>query len=143
MTVTLAHDDGGTDTETFTVTVLRSVFVLNSTACDALDLSGNATLTVPGSVFVNSGCTDRAIDANGNSGVTASHIDVVGGVRRTGNAVLSPDPTTGVEPISDPLAALSAPDGGDFRGSAVYSGNSQATLQPGVYAKLRRRATRS
>ena len=50
-------------------------------------------------MFVNSDCTTRAIDASGNSRVTASHIDVVGGVRRTDNAVLSPDPTTGAEPI--------------------------------------------
>jgi Ca2+-binding RTX toxin-like protein len=137
VTVTLSDDDGGTDIGTFTVTVLRSIFVLSSTARDALDLSGNATLTVPGSVFVNSACTDRAVDAGGNSRLIASQIEVVGGVRTTGNAVLSSDPVTGVQPISDPLATLAAPHAEDFRGSAVYAADSEATLQPGVYTQIK------
>jgi len=137
VTVTLSDDDGGTDIGTFIVTVLRSIFVLSSTARDALDLSGNATLTVPGSVFVNSSCTDRAVDAGGNSRLIASQIEVVGGVRTTGNAVLGSDPVTGVQPISDPLATLAAPHAEDFRGSAVYAADSEATLQPGVYTQIK------
>jgi len=137
VTVTLSDDDGAMDIGMFTVTVLRSIFVLSSTARDALDLSGNATLTVPGSVFVNSACTDRAVDAGGNSRLIASQIEVVGGVRMTGNAVLSSDPVTGVPPISDPLATLAAPHAEDFRGSAVYAADSEATLQPGVYTQIK------
>jgi Ca2+-binding RTX toxin-like protein len=135
--VTLSDDDGAMDIGTFTVTVLRSIFVLSSTACDALDLSGNATLTVPGSVFVNSACKDRAVDAGGNSRLIASQIEVVGGVRTTGNAVLSSDPVTVVQPITDPLATLAAPHAEDFRGSAVYAADSEATLQPGVYTQIK------
>lgn len=84
--VTVADDDDGSDAGTFEVTVLPSIFVLNSTARSALDLSGNAQMTVPGSLVVNSSCASRAIDASGNARVTASQIDVVGGIRATGNA---------------------------------------------------------
>ena len=53
--------------------------------------------TSPGDVVVDSS-SRTALSASGNAQVTASAIDVVGGVQKSGNATFSPAPTTGVRP---------------------------------------------
>src|SRR5437867_16018 len=74
------------------------------------------TLLLPGRVRVNSNCTS-AISASGNAHLSAAHIVVVGGISVTGKASLSPQPTMGVWPVSDPLAALAPPPTSANRGS--------------------------
>ena len=65
-------------------------------------------------------------------------IDVHGGVQKSGNASFSPTPTTGAATLADPLAALAEPSttGLTSYGAASLSGNSAATIKPGVYSGI-------
>ena len=138
VTVTLADDDGGLATATFAVTVDRSIFILNDSISGALNMSGNALIDVPGGVFVNSAHA-KAINMTGNASVAASTVEVVGGVKLRGNATISPAPTTGIDPLSDPLASLVAPDPATLvdRGAFSCSNDGTHTLLPGVYDHIR------
>jgi hypothetical protein len=121
--------------QSFTVTVAPSVFILDPTAGGALSLSGNASINISGGVYVDSG-SSSALTASGNAKITAPLIDVHGGVQKSGNATVSPAPTTGAPVVADPLIGLTAPS---YSGSPVsenLSGNSKATINPGVYSQI-------
>ena len=125
---------------TLTVTINPSIIVLDSTAAGALTLSGNAGIAlakVSGSVFVDSGSTS-AISGSGNASITASSIQVVGKVQKSGNATFSPAPTTGVALLPDALATLPSPSttGLTNHGSESINGNSKATISPGIYSQI-------
>ena len=110
---------------------------MNSSASGALSISGNAIINVSGVVYVDSS-SSSAISASGNASVTASAIDVHGGVQKSGNATFKPAPTTGVSSLSDPLASLPAPSTSGLKnyGSESVSGNSSATIKPGIYTSI-------
>jgi hypothetical protein len=135
--LTVTDADGGTGTTSLQVIVSPSILVLDPTAGGALSVSGNATINIPGAVMVDSSST-TALSASGNAQVKASVLNVHGGVQKIGNASLKPAPTTGVAALPDPLAALSAPStaGLSNHGSESLSGNSQATIQPGIYTQI-------
>ena len=136
-TITVSYSGDGNfiaSTTAITVSVGTSVFVLNSTASGSLSLSGNASIDVPGIVVVDSNST-TALSASGNAQVTASSIQVVGGFRKTGNAIFSPTPTTGIKPLADPLAGLAAPSGGTSQGSVNLT-NGSKTINPGIYSQI-------
>ncbi|MFI5457310.1 MAG: beta strand repeat-containing protein [Isosphaerales bacterium] len=123
--------------QSFTVTVAPSIFVLDPSAGGALSLSGNASLKIPGAVVVAS-TSSTALSASGNALVKASVIDVHGGVQTSGNASFSPSPTTGAAMLADPLASLASPSTSGLTnyGSESLSGNSSATIKPGIYSQI-------
>src|SRR5262249_56654096 len=102
----------------------------------SLTLTGNASLTTAGPVIVDS-TSGTALSASGNAALTAASIHVVGGYRTTGNATLTPAPTTGATYVPDPLAGLAAPTGGVARGSVNLSNDSSLTIDPGVYTSIK------
>jgi hypothetical protein len=116
--------------------VAQAIFLLDPSASAALNASGNAHITIPGTLFVDSN-SKTAVTASGNAQVTAAGIQVVGGVQRSGNATLSPSPTTGVAAFADPMAFLSGPstNGLTNYGSISYSKGAH-TLQPGIYSQI-------
>jgi MBG domain (YGX type) len=120
-----------------TLTVNQSIIVLDPTAGGALSLSGNASIALAGGVFVDSS-SSTALSASGNAQVKASVIDVVGKVQESGNASLSPAPTTGAASLSDPLASIAEPSTSGLTnyGSESLSGNSSATINPGIYTGI-------
>ena len=65
-------------------------------------------------------------------------IDVHGGVQKSGNASFSPAPTTGAAVLADPLASLPSPSTSGLTnyGSESLSGNSSATIKPGIYSQI-------
>jgi len=136
VTLAVADASGGNGAATAQVIVAPSIFVLNPTASGALTLSGNASIKIPGAVVVDSS-SSTALSASGNAQLTASIIDVAGGSKKTGNATFSPAPTTGVS-VPDPLASLASPStiGLTNRGSESLSGNSTATIAPGIYSQI-------
>ena len=120
-----------------TVTVGQSIIVLDPSAGGALSLSGNASINLPGGVFVNSS-SSTALSASGNAQIKATVIDVHGGVQKSGNASFSPAPTTGAAIAADPYASLAEPSTSGLTnyGSESLSGNSSATIKPGVYSEI-------
>jgi hypothetical protein len=136
--VTLAVADvfGGGGTVTLPIVVAPSIFVLNPTASGALTASGNASINIPGEVVVDSS-SSSAISLSGNAQIAATVVDVSGGFRKTGNATISPAPTTGVS-LGDAFAALAGPGvtGLTGYGSVSLSENSQRTIGPGIYSQI-------
>src|SRR5208337_4642967 len=120
-----------------TLTVNRSIIVLDPSAAGALTIGGNAIINIPGVVYVDSS-SSSALLASGNAQVTAAAIDVHGGVKKSGNATFNPAPTTGVAVLADPLKSLPSPSttGVKNYGSFTLSGSSSATIQPGIYSQI-------
>jgi len=122
---------------TGSITIGQSVIVLDPSAGGALSLSGNASINLTGGVYVDSN-SSTALSASGNAQVKASVIDVHGGVQKSGNASFSPAPVTGAAPVPDPLASLAPPSTSGLTnyGSESLSGNSSATIKPGIYTQI-------
>ncbi|HKM55189.1 MAG TPA: Ig-like domain repeat protein, partial [Isosphaeraceae bacterium] len=122
---------------TGTVTIGQSIIVLDPSAGGALSLSGNASINLTGGVYVDSR-SSTALSASGNAQVKASVIDVHGGVQKSGSASFSPTPIAGAATVPDPLASLAAPSTSDLTncGSESLSGNSSATINPGIYSQI-------
>jgi hypothetical protein len=120
---------------TATVSIRESIYLLNSSASGALNVSGNATINTAGLLQVDSN-SSTAVQASGYANVTAASILVVGGVHTTDHAAFHPTPITGSPYVADPFAALAAPTGGTNRGSVNLSGNSTLTINPGIYSQI-------
>jgi len=122
---------------TFQETVTQSDILLDATAGGALTISGNGSINIPGTLIMDSSSTS-ALSASGNATVKAGSIQVVGKVRKSGNATLSPAPITGAAVVADPLANLAGPSttGLTNYGAANVSGNSSQTLNPGIYTQI-------
>jgi len=123
---------------TGSITIGQSIIVLDPTAGGALSLSGNANIKLTGGVYVDSS-SSTALSASGNAQIKASVIDVHSGVQKSGNANLSPAPTAGAAVLADPLASLASPSTSGLTnyGSESLSGNSSATIKPGVYSQIK------
>jgi hypothetical protein len=68
--------------------------------------------------------------------LSATSIGVVGGVSTSGNANLSPAPTT-ITPVSDPFAAVPTPSlSGPVQPAVNVGGNNSTTIPPGTYKSL-------
>ncbi len=120
-----------------TLTVNQSIIVLDSSAGGALSLSGNASIALAGGVFVDSS-SSTALSGSGNAKIKASVIDVHGGVQKCGNASFSPAPVTGAATLADPLSGLALPSASGLKnyGSESLSGNSSATIKPGIFRQI-------
>ncbi len=62
----------------------------------------------------------------------------MGKVQKSGNASLSPTPITGAAAVADPLAGLASPSTSGLTnyGAESLSGNSTATIKPGIYSQI-------
>ncbi len=120
-----------------TIVINQSIIILDPTASGALDLSGNASIKVAGGVYVDSSSAS-ALEASGNAQVSASAIDVHGGVQKSGNASFNPAVVTKAGIVSDPLVGLPVPgtSGVTSYGAETLSGNSKATIKPGIYSSI-------
>ena len=123
---------------TVTMATNGLIIVLDPSASSALSLAGNASINVSGVVYVDSS-SSSALSATGNAQVNASAIDVHGGVQKSGHASLSPTPITGAQTLADPLSGLAPPStsGMTDHGREKLSGNSSATIPPGIYSQIR------
>jgi parallel beta-helix repeat protein len=121
---------------TATVSVLESIYALNSSASGAVSVTDNASINIAGLLLVDSR-SSNALQAGGNGQVTASAIQVVGGASTSGSAHFSVAPVTGVASVFDPEAGLAIPTGGTSQGSVNLSGNSSRTINPGVYSQIK------
>jgi hypothetical protein len=124
-----------TSSNSSTVSILPSVYVLDRTAAGALTLTGNAHLQISGLLDVDSN-SSSAINASGNAIVSAGSVQVVGKVATSNNAHVSPAPVTGIAAFADPLAGLAAPSLTGAVSSVNLSGNSALTINPGIYTGI-------
>lgn len=111
------------------------LIVLSPHDRDALAISGSVDLNVEnGAIQVNSDHA-RAAYIGGSVTGNAQSLNIVGGLRTSGNPDLPDTVNLGVDPIPDPLANLPAPtwDAQNDLGG-VSMNNGTATLQPGYYS---------
>jgi len=111
------------------------VLALDPSAAGALSLSGNASLKTPGIVYVDSS-SSSALTASGNALVKAGVIDVHGGVKKSGNASLSPNPVTGAAVLAAAKLTPPDPSGMTKWGAFSLGGNASKTIQPGIYTAI-------
>jgi Putative Flp pilus-assembly TadE/G-like len=110
------------------------IYALNrSHSVIGLSVGGTASLVSSCGVYVNSS-NDCAISTNGNGSIlSAPEYESVGGTC-TQNP-LTPTPTTGLAPASDPLAALPVPASAPYTCDHIgtFSSNNDTDVYPGVY----------
>jgi hypothetical protein len=119
----------------FSLTNTPLILVLSPSAPGALSLSGNASISSSGAVYVDSS-SSSALSASGNSQVKAAAIEVVGGVKSSGNARLSPAPVTGAASLA--AASLPPPSSSGLTnyGALSLGGHASAIIQPGIYSEI-------
>ena len=117
----------------------EAIVALDTEAACSFNANGNGSITANGGgIFVNSD-DDEAMCAVGNAEVlTDDTIAIVGGWDTSGGASISPAPSTGVPPITDPMAALQPPTqpGGSCNDYSLNANNSD-TIDPGFYCKIK------
>lgn len=143
---------GVTVTSTATVSYNIGILLLDPTGAGSLTNSGNGGISVTGSgdIVVDSNNGKAAIQS-GSGTVSATVIDVTGGVSRTGSGGFV-GPVQTETAYADPLATLAAPtpsgltfhdisinsrtvtlSPGTYVGGIQISGSSKVTLLPGIY----------
>jgi len=111
------------------------IYALNPNASGAVSVKGTAALTSACGIFVDSS-SSSAITTTGTATLSATEYDVVGGVNT--HSPLSPNPTLGVSPASDPLAGLPVPASAPYTCDHLNYSSADAkkdkyVLSPGVY----------
>ena len=108
------------------------IWVLDPDAEKTLNVESGASVEVGCGIQVDSN-SSIAISITSGSYVEATSIKIVGGYEATSGSSVDPTPDTGVSPVSDPMAEMSAPTYGacDYFDTLVDGGS--ATLYPGVY----------
>jgi hypothetical protein len=123
----------GTMTVTLSPSGTASIYVLDAKAAGAFNLSGNGNVAISANLVVDSSSPSAAV-ISGNGKVAAAQVLVTGGISNSGNAHLVKTGTPGA--TGDPLAELPVPTGSGPVISEVLSGNSTATIGPGVYSQI-------
>jgi hypothetical protein len=109
------------------------IYVLDPSAPNAFLANNGATVAVSGcAVSVNSS-NSTAASVTGGASVSATAIDVVGGVAVNNGGTTTPTPVTGVTPVADPFVSLPALTPGTCLYATQYSPPSGTTLSPGTY----------
>ena len=129
--ITIGDPSSPTETPTGTSSSNATILVLDGSGSKALTMTGNASLTVgSGSIVVNSSAAD-ALDLTGNVQIKASAIDLTGGYQATSGVAVPAGIRTGVKPTADPLASLATPA---TTGMKVIAG-AQVNAQSGIHLK--------
>lgn len=114
--------------------VANCLLALDSSSAEAVKVDSNAGITASGCGITVNSTSSSALSADSNATISVDGICVAGDYSEASNSHISPEPTIGCDPVSDPLASLSAPSYGgcDENGLSLdnYSG---PPLAPGVY----------
>jgi Flp pilus assembly protein TadG len=131
---------------------LICVLGLSESNPPAVHLMKNARLTGEECTVYSNNHSSQGIRVDDNARLIAATSCVVGGYRLMGHGTINPLPTTDCPPLDDPLAQRPPPpisacsetnlvvnnqtrtlDPGTYCGGLTIKGNSQVTLNPGVY----------
>jgi hypothetical protein len=111
------------------------IFALSPTATNAILINGTQTITAHCGSMDDSSASQALLN-NGTNTFSTTGNAVTGGYLNNGTGSISPTPTTGVPPISDPLSYLVQPTVGSCNHSTqvIDNGSNQTfTASPGVY----------
>ena len=108
------------------------LWALNKTKRGAVKVSGGSTINLACGIFINSDDTEALQESGQNACIIAAKIRIVGGY--SGDCITA-TPTTGVKPVSDPLADIEPPEVGecDYAGKVTVNKGEVVELLPGVY----------
>jgi hypothetical protein len=110
------------------------IYVLDPSAQNALQANNGATVATSGCAVVVNSTNSDAATISGGASLTASAIDVVGGVAINNGGTTTPAPVTGATAITDPFASLPAlTPASCATHPTMYSPGSNTTLTPGTY----------
>jgi Flp pilus assembly protein TadG len=84
------------------------IFTLDPTNT-SFEMSGGANVQMPGCGVLDESSSSTALQVSGGSTLNVGSIGVVGGYSSTGGSSISPQPSTGIGPTSDPLLNLVPP----------------------------------
>lgn len=112
-----------------------------------ISLTGSGQLEAPNCDIYDNSTASDALELTGSGSVTAHAIGIGGHDSITGSGTVSPAPQTGMPPAADPLANLSAPSPQTPTGSCTASSNSAAcnpsftgsssnSIGPGTYTSI-------
>jgi hypothetical protein len=108
-------------------------FALDPTMSNAFSVSNGVNVSSSCGIMVDSD-SSTALTATGGARLTAPTISVVGQYTVNNGATISPSPTEGVSPLSNPFSSLAAPTVGACTYTSYSVGNgATVTLNPGTY----------
>ncbi len=112
----------------------QCIVALNSSAANALSISGTVTVNANGCGVVVDSSSTTALRVAGNARVAAKYINVAGGTSVANNATVTPAPLTQASRVPDPLSFLIRPTLGqcDYSNTSINTTES-ITLSPGTY----------
>ena len=109
------------------------ICILGTNVNKAINVAGNSDITVASGAIVDNSTSDQALSlTGGGSSISASQIDVVGQSYLGSSTTISPAPSDGASPVTDPLSGIPAP----VVSGPIYSttgGSGSYSLSPGVY----------
>ena len=108
-------------------------FALDPTMSNAFSVSNGVNISSSCGVVVDSN-SSTALTATGGARLSAPSISVVGKYTVNNGASISPSPTEGVAPVSNPFSSLPTPSVGSCNYTNYSAGGgATVTLNPGVY----------
>ena len=132
------------------------IYTLDPSGID-IGLTGSGSLAMPDCGVIVNSASSNAVDLTGVSSLTAQSIGIVGSYVAGNNTTINPAPVTGIPPVGNPLASVSAPSfnpssclpsqtitstttiGPSVSGGVIcynglsISGSGTITMNPGVY----------
>ena len=109
------------------------VYVLDPSAGSAFSASNGVTVDVNGCAISVDSTSSSAASVVGGSTVSASAVDVVGGVSLNNGGTITPVAVTGVAPVGDPFASLPGLTPSACTKTGMYSPPSNTAIPPGTY----------
>jgi hypothetical protein len=134
------------------------IYTLDTSGTD-IGMTGSGVLSMPDCGIVVDSASSNALKLTGSGSIAAESIGIVGNYTETGSGSISPAPVTGLAPVANPLAWLTAPSfvasscladphitgsssntiGPTVAGGTIcynglsMTGSGSLTMQPGVY----------
>jgi Flp pilus assembly protein TadG len=109
------------------------IYTLDTSGTD-VGMTGSGNMTVPDCGIVIDSASSNALSLVGSASITAQSIGIAGGYSKTGSGSINPTPITGLAPVANPLAWLTAPT---FNTSSCladphFTGSTSNTIGPSV-----------
>jgi hypothetical protein len=97
-------------------------------------MTGSGGLSMPDCGIVIDSSSSNALNLTGSGTISALSIGIAGSFNKTGSGTISPHPVTGVAPVANPLAYLTAPSFSvaSCLSNPRFTGSSPNTIGPAI-----------